>query len=198
MPERNGKSVLDGSSSGGRIDESEDARLLEQPTAAEVVAKQSPVLEGLKVLFYCGLYLSIGPTLILVNRSLLKRHSFDYPMMLSGLGLLFSSAVSVMLVRCGVVHLENSAMVTRTFFIRNLLPIGAAMATTLAAGNAVYLFLPVGLIQMLKAFTPGAMAAFLHATPRSSLHSLVYSFQLRHCDATLKHRVSTLQLYNVE
>ena len=65
----------------------------------------------------------------------------------------------------GVVRLEHSAMITRGFYFRNLLPIGAAMAITLATGNAVYLFLPVGFIQMLKAFTPGGWLLFLHTLP---------------------------------
>ena len=58
-------------------------------------------------------------------------------------------------------------MITRGFYFRNLLPIGAAMAITLATGNAVYLFLPVSLIQMLKAFTPGEWLLLLqtHYSP---------------------------------
>ena len=52
------------------------------------------------------------------------------------------------------VTLEQKDKITRSFYLRNLLPIGASMAATLAAGNAVYLYLPVGFIQMLKAFTP--------------------------------------------
>lgn len=140
--------------------EQEGTRLLEAGPAGALTVDvgikrtRSRIWEGLKVLVYIALYLSVGPTLILVNRSLLKKHNFNYPMMLSGLGLLFSSAVSTSLVASGVVKLEHSALITRQFFLRNLLPIGAAMAATLAAGNAVYLYLPVGFIQMLKAFTP--------------------------------------------
>lgn len=37
---------------------------------------------------------------------------------------------------------------------RRVLPVGFAHASTLALGNAVYLLLNVGFIQMLKAFTP--------------------------------------------
>jgi hypothetical protein len=51
------------------------------------------------------------------------------------------------------VRREHANAITLKFYVYNLLPIGAALATTLAAGNAVYMYLPVGFIQMLKAFT---------------------------------------------
>ncbi len=43
----------------------------------------------------------------------------------------------------------QSHLMTPSFVALNLAPIGAAMAGTLAAGNAVYLYLPVGFIQVL-------------------------------------------------
>mmetsp|Transcript_26219 Transcript_26219/g.66583 ORF Transcript_26219/g.66583 Transcript_26219/m.66583 type:complete len:342 (-) Transcript_26219:390-1415(-) len=106
------------------------------------------------VVIICLLYLLIGPSLIIINRTLMKERNFNYPMAISGLGLLFSSAVSFFLVHGGCVRRENAAMITRQFCVCNLVPIGASLATTLATGNAVYLYLPVGFIQMLKAFTP--------------------------------------------
>ena len=41
------------------------------------------------------------------------------------------------------------------------MPVGASLAMTFACGNAVYLYLPVGFIQMLKAFTPATTLAML-------------------------------------
>ena len=103
---------------------------------------------------YCALYLLIGPTLIVVNRRILKELHFNYPMTLSGLGLLFTSVVCMSVVGLGWVKLEHRERVTLPFACYNLMPVGAAMACTLSFGNAVYLHLPVGYIQMLKAFTP--------------------------------------------
>ena len=117
-----------------------------------------------RVLIACTLYLLIGPSLIIVNRTLLKDRQLRYPMMISGLGLLFSSAVSALLIHCRCVHREHLSVITLDFFLRNLLPIGAALACTLAAGNAVYVYLPVGFIQMLKAFTPTVTLTMLWAT----------------------------------
>lgn len=51
------------------------------------------------------------------------------------------------------VKLEHKDKVTNTFYARNVMPVGITMALTLACGNAVYLYLGVALIQMLKAFT---------------------------------------------
>lgn len=112
-----------------------DHEIAPQATAARSTLS---VLRYVRVVGACVLYLIIGPTLILVNRTVLKERKFHYPMALSGLGLVFSSMVSAVLVGCSCVRLEHRKVVTVTFFLRNLAPIGAAMATTLAAGNAVW------------------------------------------------------------
>ena len=110
----------------------------------------------------CTLYLLVGPALILVNKQILSGLNFAYPMALSGLGLLFSSTTCTLLVHaCGAVKLQQREVVTGSFYLWNLVPVGACMASTLAFGNAVYLYLPVGFIQMLKAFTPTVTLLFL-------------------------------------
>jgi len=47
---------------------------------------------------------------------------------------------------------------------KRVLPVGLAHAGTLAFGNIVYLFLNVGLIQMLKSFTPVVMVIMGYVT----------------------------------
>lgn len=145
----------------------EEQSLIESPNAAKDAGRSSigaQLWRASSIIAACVLYLSIGPSLIIVNRTILKERSFNYPMAVSGLGLLFSSAVSFVLVHAGCVRNEHAPMVTRTFWLYNLLPIGAALATTLASGNAVYLYLPVGFIQMLKAFTPTVTLSLLWLT----------------------------------
>lgn len=127
-------------------------------------ARSCTTTEFMTGLLCITVYMLIGPTLIIVNRLILKERGFNYPMALSGLGLLSSSVISSALVGFSCVRLENRHLMTREFYLKNLVPIGAAMATTLAAGNAVYLYLPVGFIQMLKAFTPTVTLALLWAT----------------------------------
>lgn len=111
--------------------------------------------KNLKVLATCMLYMCIGPTLILVNKFLLKDAGFPYPMCLSSLGLVFTSLMSHALVRLGKVKLNHAETVAnRKFWTRNVLPVGFMTSITLFCGNAVYLHLSVAFVQMLKAFTP--------------------------------------------
>ena len=85
---------------------------------------------------YCALYLLIGPTLIVVNRRILKELHFNYPMTLSGLGLLFTSVVCMSVVGLGWVKLEHRERVTLPFACYNLLPVGAAMASFVSRETA--------------------------------------------------------------
>lgn len=135
----------------------EEGRLsaVENKSAVGKSAAGSPVSEAAMSVVACLVYLTVGPTLILVNRHILKEVGFNFPMALSGLGLVGASLSSVVLMKvCRVVEPRQSHLITPRFVLLNLAPIGAAMSATLACGNAVYLFLPVGFIQMLKAFTP--------------------------------------------
>lgn len=56
-------------------------------------------MEAVKTIFACAVYLSVGPALILVNRHILKEVGFDYPMALSGLGLIGAWLSSVFLIQ---------------------------------------------------------------------------------------------------
>jgi hypothetical protein len=49
---------------------------------------------------------------------------------------------------------EAKAVVTMSYWVRGIMPVGFFMAGTLWFGNLVYLYLSVSFIQMLKAFTP--------------------------------------------
>ena len=109
----------------------------------------------IKPLIACIAYLVVGPTLIMLNRYILKDLKFSYPMSLSGLGLVSSSAISFLLVKVfRIVRLKHSKSVTLKFYMLRIMPIGLFTALTLNFGNRVYLHLSVSLIQMLKAFTP--------------------------------------------
>ena len=75
-------------------------------------------------------------------------------MFLSGLGLLSSTLASHVAVRICGIELQQQHKITWNFYFTRVLPVGIAQAATLALGNAVYLYLTVSFIQMLKAFTP--------------------------------------------
>ena len=130
--------------------------------SADASSTTSKCMRAARAAAACTLYLLVGPALILVNKQILSGLNFAYPMALSGLGLLFSSTTCTLLVHaCGAVKLQQREVVTGSFYLWNLVPVGACMASTLAFGNAVYLYLPVGFIQMLKAFTPTVTLLFL-------------------------------------
>ena len=140
----------------GPIIEGEQATAPEEPTP-----RYSFITLALRNVLYITLYLFCGPALILINNKILRQHNFPFPMILSGFGLMTTATVCLLLVCSGCVKLEHGDVVTRQFFVRNLLPVGASLAMTYACGNAVYLYLPVGFIQMLKAFTPATTLAML-------------------------------------
>lgn len=118
--------------------------------------KANAVKQGVPIkLFACLLYMFVGPALILVNKKIMVDLEFSYPLVVSSIGLAATSVLSHFVVRVlKTVELEHKEKVTNRFYLRNMVPVGIAMAATLAFGNAVYLHLGVALIQMLKAFTP--------------------------------------------
>lgn len=105
-----------------------------------------------KALMACTLYMVIGPTLILLNKHIMRDLKFNFPMTLSGMGLLSSSIISRTIIDLG--YFEKAHKPDWNFWMRSIFPIGFCLALTLNFGNRVYLYLGVSLIQMLKAFTP--------------------------------------------
>jgi len=118
---------------------------------------------ALKPLLACAGYLLVGPALIFLNRYIMKELKFAYPMSLSGLGLVFSSVISFILVKVwGVCELKYANVVDTKFYLTRIVPVGLGGVLTLNFGNRVYLHLSVSLIQMLKAFTPVMTLAMMY------------------------------------
>jgi len=112
-----------------------------------------------KALAACALYFTVGPILIMVNKTIIKELNFVYPMTLAGMGLLSSTVVTQFLRLTGLLKFEKDIDV-KTYMMR-ICPIGLFMAITLRFGNLVYLYMSVSLIQMLKAFTPAMTLALV-------------------------------------
>jgi len=113
-------------------------------------------IQASKVVFLCATYMIVGPLLMVLNKEILQTLHFDFPLTLSGLGLTTTAIVVHSLVHCGICEIRpqtREAMAGNMWF-RTVLPIAVAKATTLACGNAVYLYLGLGFIQMLKALNP--------------------------------------------
>ena len=103
----------------------------------------------------CALYICVGPTLILVNNHIMNEH-FDYPILLSMMGVTASAVLARVLVFTGYATLseENAAVMKGADYWRRALPVGLCYALTLSGGNTSYLYLDVSFIQMFKCFTP--------------------------------------------
>ena len=110
-------------------------------------------------LVICSLYMVVGPSLVVLNRHILKEGGFPYPMLLSSLGLCFSALTAHTLAALGAITVGKQDVVTRRFWLNRVVPVGACHAATLAFGNAQYLHMGVALVQFLKAFTPIVVTA---------------------------------------
>jgi len=111
------------------------------------------------VLCTISMFMIIGPALMMLNKHIMQEMHFPYPLSLSGLGLLASICFSRAAVGLGyaTVRPESLEVVSGTRWLKTALPIGACKAVTLATGNSAYLYLGLGFIQMLKAFTPAVV-----------------------------------------
>jgi len=130
----------------------------------------------------CLAFSLVGPWLVLVNKSLLSDKGFPYPILLSSFGVLSSSIFTHVIV--DVFGVAQVSKASREIVIgpdarywRTVFPVGALYAASLAMGNICYLYLGVGLIQMLKSSTPALIMAFSYFggvdTPTSAVVAAV-------------------------
>ena len=107
-------------------------------------------------LLVVSLYMAAGPTLILLNKNIMSDHDFKYPITLSGLGMVAASLVSWSAIRFGGAPCKPEVyeLISSKKWFTHCLPVGICKAATLTAGTATYMYLNVGFIQMLKAFSP--------------------------------------------
>jgi len=127
--------------------------------------QQSSAYDAARVFCVCAVFMVVGPALMILNKEVLNTLHFDFPLTLSGMGLLFTAIIIRSLVVCGVceVRPETHEAMRGPLWYQTVLPIAIAKATTLACGNAVYLHLGLGFIQMLKAFNPVIVVAVMRA-----------------------------------
>jgi hypothetical protein len=100
-------------------------------------------------------FMFTGPMLIVVNSYLLNAR-FPYPMLLCAVGVGASGlfAKGAVWAGWGAVSPGAMAYVSGPGYIRAILPVCFFMGLSIGSGNAAYLYLDVGIIQMLKAATP--------------------------------------------
>ena len=156
----------------------------------------------------CLAYAIVGPTLVLVNNHILKSLNFPFPLFLSALGLMTTSCICAFIIHAGpLLQRQQSPRgkpaeemtsahdrpepldpgrrtdggITFRFWLRNMVPIGAAQGITFASTNAAYMYLTITFTQMLAAFTPTVTLVLLYLfgvetpTTRASCAVLVIS-----------------------
>ena len=81
---------------------------------------------------------------------------------------------------------------------RRVLPVGLAHALSLSTGNAIYLLLNVGFIQMLKSFTPVIVMVFLYLAGKCTYtYTCIYMCVHLYVNVCIRVFVCTYVLYNL-
>eukprot|EP01062_Namystynia_karyoxenos_P029212 TRINITY_DN21988_c0_g2_i1.p1 TRINITY_DN21988_c0_g2~~TRINITY_DN21988_c0_g2_i1.p1 ORF type:complete len:371 (+),score=108.87 TRINITY_DN21988_c0_g2_i1:94-1113(+) len=130
-------------------------------TAAAVAADSG----GMWAAVLCFWYVVVSSLLIVINRNIMRRDHFRHPMTLSGMGLAAFSAVAYALYFAGKLDIkeESQDAISGEKWWTRVVPVAVCKAATLAFSNWAYLYLSLGLIQMLKAFTPAIILALATA-----------------------------------
>jgi hypothetical protein len=109
----------------------------------------------------CVSYLLVGPVLIVYNNKILNDLNFRYPIVLSSVGVISCAIVTHFLVDMGYCEVREDILkeFSGRKYWTHLAPVGACYCFSLGLGNASYLYLGVGFIQMLKVlfFIVGSM-----------------------------------------
>ncbi|KAL0311395.1 UNVERIFIED_CONTAM: putative sugar phosphate/phosphate translocator [Sesamum angustifolium] len=107
---------------------------------------------------YILLYIALSSGQIFFNKWVLssKEINFPYPLGLTLLHMVFSSALCFMLTKVLKIMKVEEGM-TPDIYISSVVPIGAMFAMTLWLGNTAYLYISVAFAQMLKAIMPVAV-----------------------------------------
>ncbi|CAE7253537.1 unnamed protein product [Symbiodinium sp. CCMP2456] len=119
-------------------------------------ASISRVATALAIPVSCLVYMLSSSWVILANQRLITEAGFPFPILLSAFGTFASAATAHLSVLAGLttVRKEASALMTGKSWFYSVVPVALCQASTLAFGNATYLFLGIGSTQMLKAGTP--------------------------------------------
>jgi len=139
------------SSAGGAIAEPLLDR--EMSKSSSVLGVQEGTMRVILAVLVCSSWMSVSSLLILLNKYIMVDLHFKYPMVVSSMGMMMSGTLSYL--TCHVFKLvPANSLISFSFWLHRMLPVGFFMAMTLWTGNEVYLYLTVAFIQMLKAFTP--------------------------------------------
>ncbi|KAI6679378.1 hypothetical protein NL676_033259 [Syzygium grande] len=107
---------------------------------------------------YVAIWISLSFAVIVYNKYILdpKLYGWPFPISLTMTHMAFCSSLAYLLVRVLQV-VDPVTNMTREFYLKNVVPIGALYALSLWFSNSAYIYLSVSFIQMLKALMPVAV-----------------------------------------
>jgi drug/metabolite transporter (DMT)-like permease len=129
-----------------------------------------PYIASLRSVFLtflaCFTFMLVGPALMMLNKYIMEDLHFNHPISLCNFGVVGSIFVAKLAVTTGIgeIREESRRVVAGKAWFWVALPIGLAKALSMSSGNAVYLHLSFGFIQMLKAFTPFIVLIVMRCT----------------------------------
>ena len=147
-----------------------------------------PSLFSIRGVISIALYMTAGPTLVLMNNYVLNDLSFKYPIMLSSLGIFTSSLIIHALVLSKYITIRNEIknIVTFKFLITRIGILSLLQALTLNFGNLVYTHLSVSLIQMLTKFLVHTLLVIIW-TKNVKFFFVVSQWKFLYCSHLLFH-----------
>jgi hypothetical protein len=122
-------------------------------SSSSSAAADGAIGPALRAVGACLAWSAASSGIIFLNKYIMDKDGFRFPMALSCLGMTCSSVASYV----AVVHLRvvpRTIEIDAAFWLTRALPIGACGALTLYWGNLAYLYISVPFIQMLKGMTP--------------------------------------------
>jgi hypothetical protein len=123
-----------------------------------------------KMWFYLLLWMTLGYAMILFNKTIFSTWHFTYPYFIATWHCVFSTIATQILSRTtDLLPGVKEGKVTRTVFLRNILPLATFFAFGLVCGNIAYKYLTVAFIQVLKSMTPVPLLLVAFMTGRYSL-----------------------------
>lgn len=105
----------------------------------------------------CALFCVVGPALMFLNKHILSTLNFQFPIMLTLMGMGFTCLSAGLLCRLGMADWAHRHTMSGAVFIRQVVPIGLLAGGSVYFSNLAYLHLGVAYIQMLKAATPAVV-----------------------------------------
>lgn len=119
--------------------------------------------------FYLLLWMTLGYAMILFNKTIFSTWHFTYPYFIATWHCVFSTIATQILSRTtDLLPGVKEGKVTRTVFLRNILPLSTFFAFGLVCGNIAYKYLTVAFIQVLKSMTPVPLLIVAFMTGREN------------------------------